>query len=153
MYFAISTISAFVAGLRGLACRNELDRFAHRDHSRCEVSNADAVADQRLSIPLRVPAIHVAGADFQLERGRDTVHRFETIVLFVLTMLMKVDEAGRNDVGLFRVDYVAAVHAVGRDGLDRPARDADVAHSIEFDSDRSRGRSRSRRHKLDLRWS
>ena len=26
----------------------------------------------------------------------------------------------------------AAVHAVGRDGLDRPARDADVAHSIEF---------------------
>src|ERR1043166_746170 len=45
----------------------------------------------------RCPTLDGAGGGFEFKRARDPVHRFEAKVFFVLTVLVQVDEARRDD--------------------------------------------------------
>src|SRR5687768_3043642 len=88
LHFHLGDFRVGCSSPRGLSAWHKFDRIAHRRHSCREMSNADTVVDQRLSLSLRVPAIDVSSADFQLQRRRHTVHCFEAIVLVVLAMLV-----------------------------------------------------------------
>ena len=57
----------------------------------------DAVVHDLPAVARRVPRRDVAGADLQLERGRDAVAHHHAVRLFLLPVLVQVDEAGRDD--------------------------------------------------------
>lgn len=118
--------------------------FFHRGHARGEMSGADTVIDQRFPFAFGVPTIDVASADFEFQRTRHTIERFETKVFFVLAVLVQIDETRRNDEAA-RVDHVAALETLARDRFDLAARYAEVADGVSLSTrDRSRGRSESR---------
>src|SRR6185295_4066956 len=87
-------LSICCGSARGVACWQKLQRLVHRCHARGQVSGTHPVIDQRLLFALRIPAVDVPGADFEFESSGHSVHRFEAIVFFVLSMLVQVDESG-----------------------------------------------------------
>src|SRR5687768_8202523 len=130
LHFHLGDFRVSRSSARGLTAWDKLDRVAHRGHSRREMSHTDTVVDQHLPLSLSVPTIHVARSDFQLQRRSHAIHGLETIVFFVLTMLMEIDEARRNDEA-FRIDDSAAYQFGSRDRFDGPAGDTNVAHGVE----------------------
>src|SRR5579862_30600 len=95
------------------------------------MSGAGAVVDERLAFALGIPAIDVAHADFELERGGDAVHGLVAIILGRLAVGVEIDEAGRDHQAR-GVNRAAAGECRIRDSADFALRDAEVAHGIEM---------------------
>ena len=69
----------------------------HHLHANGNVTDADAIVDQRFAFALGVPGINVGGAGFQFEGGGDAVVGLELVVAGFLAVFMQIDEAGGDD--------------------------------------------------------
>ena len=105
-------------------------RVAHHRHPHGDVADAGPEVHQGLSLAVGVEAIHVAGADLQLERGGDAVGGAQGVVLVVLAVRVQVDEARRHHQAA-GVDGGPAAQRLRGDGRDPSRGDADVAHGVE----------------------
>src|SRR5262249_8132384 len=84
-YFTIRSCS-----FRGLSSWQEFGWVMHCCHSRSQMANAHSVVNKSLSISFRIPAVHITGANLQFKCSRDPIHRLETIILIVLSVLMQI---------------------------------------------------------------
>src|SRR5882724_9812968 len=94
------------------------------------MSSANAVVDGGLSCALRIPTINISSADLELKRGSHSVHYFISVVLFVLPVLVKVNEPGRNDKPP-GIDCGATLELTAADGFNGSVGNAEVAHDVE----------------------
>src|SRR6266850_6365057 len=94
------------------------------------MSSANAVVDGSLSVALRIPAINISSADLELQRSSHSVHYFVAVVLFVLSVLVKVNEPRRNDEPA-GIDRGAALELTATDSFNSALGNAQVAHSVE----------------------
>jgi hypothetical protein len=69
----------------------------HHLHASRGVARGDAVIDQRLAVPLRVPLIHVHRAVLGVQHGRDPVQRAKAVVQVVHAVAVDIDQARRDD--------------------------------------------------------
>src|SRR5258705_11813465 len=95
------------------------------------MSSANSVVDGGLSIALRIPAIDISSANLEFQRSSHSVHYFVAIVLFVLPVLVKVNEPRRNDEPA-GIDRGAALELTAADSFNSAVGDAEVAHGVEF---------------------
>ena len=95
------------------------------------MAHGDAEVDQRLPLPLRVPAVDVGRADLELQGRRHAVGRLQGVIGGILAVRMQVDEPGRYHEAPHVEDRPAAQVALG-DGLDPTAVDADRADRVEL---------------------
>src|SRR5260370_7326089 len=68
----------------------------HDFHAYGNMSDGYTEVDQRFSFPPRIPLINIRRADFELQRCRDPVMGLELVVSRLLSVLVHVDEAGRD---------------------------------------------------------
>jgi hypothetical protein len=102
----------------------------HDGHANRDVSDGHAVVDELSGRTLTIPAVDIAGADFQLEDARHAVESRVAVVLRVLAVPVQVDEAGRHHEPA-RLDPAIPLQRRRVDGDDLPCADADVPHRVE----------------------
>ena len=83
--------------MRGIPGRQKIPWVVHHFHTNRNVPCTYTKVDQRLAFSLGVPAVHVVGANFEFERSSYAIVRLKLIVARFLGMLMKIDEARRDD--------------------------------------------------------
>ena len=122
----------FVGGdaVGSLVAREKIASIVHDGHARGNVSGAGAEIDQRFSFPALVKLGDRPDANFQFQRGSDAVVGFVMIVLVVLTVRVKIDEAG-SDHQAAHVHDGASYERSRRDCFNAFAADADVTNRIQ----------------------
>ena len=131
----MASIAAICASLADAAAadagrQQPLAGIAQHLHARRDVADRHAVVDDLPALARRVPRGHVAGAHFELEGRGDAVAHHHPVRLFLLPVLVQIDEARRDDVA-GRVDDAGTGERRFGDRLDRPAADADMPYSVE----------------------
>ena len=101
----------------------------HR-HPHLDVADAHAVVDQPARFPLLVPAIDIGSAHFELERGGDAVGCFVPVGFVRLSVLVKIDEAGRDDESR-GVDRSPPLQRAVGDGGNLSAADSDAPDRVQ----------------------
>src|ERR1051325_6239326 len=124
-YFTITSCSS-----RGLSSWQEFGRVVHCCHSRCQVPNAYSVVNESLPISFRIPAVYISGANLQFKGSCYPIHRLETIVLIVLSVLMQINKAGRHSKTA-RVNHHAASQFGFGNCFDCSAGNANVSNAIQ----------------------
>ena len=104
--------------------------IAQHLHPRRDVADRHAVVDDLSAFTRLVPSRHVARAHLQLEGRGDAVAHHHPVRLLLLAVLVKVDEAGRDDVAR-RVDDSRTRERCCRHCLDLAAPDAHVPDTVE----------------------
>src|SRR5260370_41081492 len=85
----------------------------HDFHAYGKMSDGYTEVDQRFSFPPRIPLINIRRADFELQRCRDPVMGLELVVSRLLSVLVQVDEAGRDYKSL-RINRLLAFERTAR---------------------------------------
>ena len=114
----------------GIAGGQEAAGILHHAHAHRNVADRSAIIDQRLSLAVVVPGIHIGDAYLHFERGGDAVHGFIAVVFGVLAVGMQIDEAGRDHQS-GGIDNGAAVQGRGGKGCDFAAGNAQIANGVE----------------------
>ena len=86
--------------------------------------------DDRIAFASRGPIGDRVDAELEFESGGDAVQRLETVTHSVLSMCVQIDKTGSEDQTAC-VDDLGCLDRGLRDGYDRAASDADVAHRVE----------------------
>jgi len=81
----------------GVSAGKEIPRIVHDSHAHRDMPRADSEVDQAFAFAVSVPTIDVVGADLQFEGCSHTVVCLKLITARILSMLMQIDEAGRDD--------------------------------------------------------
>ena len=97
---------------------------------RCSMAGGGAVVNERAPLFRFEELSDIGRADFQFERGGHAVERFHPLALHLLTVLMQVNESGRNDQ-VSGMDDPASGELAGRNTDNLAVEDANVAHGIE----------------------
>src|SRR6185436_11867482 len=92
--FDLGIRSRFVSAV---AARKKNTRVMHHRHASGNVPYTRAIVDQCFPFAFGIPPRYITRSDFKLERGCDSIHRLEAIVLLILAVRMQIDEAGRDD--------------------------------------------------------
>jgi hypothetical protein len=106
-------------GVSAACDRQERTGIVEYGVSGSDVADTHSVVDQCSTSALGVPSFDISNAHLQFERGRHTIHGFDSVVLCVLSMVMQVDESGRNDQP-GRIQHRLAFQRLCRDGFDSP---------------------------------
>ena len=117
-------------GTRGPREMKALVLAANHLHARGGVPGRDAVVDERLAVPVRVPLVDVDRPALGVEHRRDAVHRAILVVQRVFAVRVQLDEPGRDDEAA-GVDRSVAAQRTVANRLDAVADDAHVRHAVE----------------------
>ena len=81
----------------GITGWEKVSWVVHHFHAYRNVAYAYAKVDERFAFALGVPCVYVVSTDFQFERSGYAIVRLKLIVARFLGMLVKIDEAWRDD--------------------------------------------------------
>ena len=105
-------------------------RCAEDERARCGVTGCSAVIDKRVTVLLLKKVGHIRNADFQFEGSGYTVEGLHAAAVVILSVLVKIDEAGSDDQA-FGAKHADARQRIGGDARYLSVGDADVADGVE----------------------
>src|SRR5215471_1644999 len=114
----------------GVTTGQEVSSIMHNHHAHRNVPDADTVVDARLSGKARVPSVDVSRAHLHFQRSCYSVSCLNGVVLRILAVLVKINEAWRDDQSM-SVDGLFAPQNLVADFHDFAAANSNVSNGVK----------------------